>query len=114
MAKKRGAGKKANEDQDVLNKLKEQAKEAQRNVMMARSAERKGPGPAMRYWDDEEIQSLNRFRKENQRKQASAQRLISAQKDIMRGRTVEFGTRSLLEGMKSWMRGGGGFRIGGR
>ena len=34
--------------------------------------------------------------------------------DRMAGRTVEFGTRSLLEGMKSWMRGGGGFRIGGK
>jgi hypothetical protein len=34
--------------------------------------------------------------------------------DRMAGRTVEFGTRSLLEGMKSWMRGGGGFRTGGK
>ncbi len=28
-------------------------------------------------------------------------------KDPMRGRTAEFGTRSLVEGMKSFMRGGG-------
>lgn len=34
--------------------------------------------------------------------------------DKLSGRTAEFGTRSLLEGMKSWMRGGGGFRIGGK
>ena len=34
--------------------------------------------------------------------------------DKISGRTPEFGTRSLLEGMKSWMRGGGGFRIGGK
>ena len=27
--------------------------------------------------------------------------------DKLSGRTAEFGTRSLLEGMKSWMRGGG-------
>ena len=32
--------------------------------------------------------------------------------DKLSGRTAEFGTRSLLEGMKSWMRGGGGFRTG--
>ena len=34
--------------------------------------------------------------------------------DKLSGRTAEFGTRSMLEGMKSWMRGGGGFRIGGK
>jgi len=28
-------------------------------------------------------------------------------KDALAGRTADFGTRSLLEGMKSWMRGGG-------
>jgi hypothetical protein len=27
--------------------------------------------------------------------------------DKLSGRTAEFGTRSMLEGMKSWMRGGG-------
>ena len=32
----------------------------------------------------------------------------------LQGRTVEAGTRSMLEGLRSWMRGGGGFRIGGR
>jgi hypothetical protein len=32
--------------------------------------------------------------------------------DKLSGRTSEFGTRSMLEGMKSWMRGGGGFRRG--
>ena len=31
----------------------------------------------------------------------------TAIKDSMTGRTVEFGTRSTLEGMKSFMRGGG-------
>ncbi len=30
------------------------------------------------------------------------------------GRTPEAGTRSILEGMRSFMRGGGGFRIGGK
>jgi len=35
-------------------------------------------------------------------------------KDPMRGRTVEFGTRSMLEGIKGWMRGGGGSRITGK
>jgi hypothetical protein len=30
-----------------------------------------------------------------------------AKGDKLSGRTAEFGTRSLLEGMKSWMRGGG-------
>jgi hypothetical protein len=34
--------------------------------------------------------------------------------DTLSGRTVEFGTRSVLEGIKSWMRGGGGFRQHGR
>ncbi len=32
----------------------------------------------------------------------------------LQGRTPEAGTRSLLEGMRSFMRGGGGFRIGGK
>jgi hypothetical protein len=30
------------------------------------------------------------------------------------GRTVEYGTRSMLEGIKGWMRGGGGNRLTGR
>ena len=34
--------------------------------------------------------------------------------DKLSGRTVDFGTRSMLEGIKGWMRGGGGFRSHGR
>jgi len=34
--------------------------------------------------------------------------------DSLSGRTVEFGTRSMLEGIKGWVRGGGGFRQHGR
>jgi len=34
--------------------------------------------------------------------------------DKLSGRTVEFGTRSMLEGIKGWMRGGGGSRLSGK
>jgi hypothetical protein len=37
-----------------------------------------------------------------------------AAKDSLSGRTSEFGTRSVLEGMRSYMRGGGGSRITGK
>jgi len=37
-----------------------------------------------------------------------------AAKDVLSGRTAEFGTRSVLEGMRSFMRGGGGSRLTGR
>jgi hypothetical protein len=37
-----------------------------------------------------------------------------ALKDMMSGRTVEAGTRSMLEGMRGWMRGGGGLRSHGK
>ena len=38
----------------------------------------------------------------------------SAMKDTMSGRTVEAGTPSIRDGMRSWMRGGGGSRLTGR
>jgi len=38
----------------------------------------------------------------------------TALKDMMSGRTVEGGTRSMLEGMRGWMRGGGGLRSHGK
>ena len=34
--------------------------------------------------------------------------------DSMRGRTVEYGTRSMLQGLRSWITGGGGSRLTGR
>ena len=34
--------------------------------------------------------------------------------DVLSGRTVESGTRSLLQGLKGWIRGGGGSRLTGR
>jgi len=34
--------------------------------------------------------------------------------DILRGRTVEYGTRSMLQGLRSWITGGGGSRLSGR
>ena len=34
--------------------------------------------------------------------------------DTLSGRTVESGTRSLLQGLKGWIRGGGGSRLTGR
>ena len=37
-----------------------------------------------------------------------------ALKDMMSGRTVEAGTRSMLEGMRGFMRGGGGLRSHGK
>jgi hypothetical protein len=48
-------------------------------------------------------------------KRASVPKVVRAQlaKDMLKGRTVEFGTRSMLEGMRRFM-GGGGFRQHGR
>ena len=37
-----------------------------------------------------------------------------AAKDSMSGRTVEAGTRSLLQGLRTWTRGGGGSILRGR
>ncbi len=53
---------------------------------------------------------------EAQYSQGEMSRMLRAKMtaDRMTGRTVEFGTRSMLEGMKSFMRGGGGFRTGGK
>ena len=114
MAKRRGAGKKTNEDQDILNYLKQAGKEAQRNVTMTQKAMRTGPAPEMGSWNRREIDEMNQFYKIERRAQSQAAKLASAQRDLMAGRTVEAGTRSLLEGLKGWIRGGGGSRLTGR
>jgi len=106
--------KKRNEDKDLLNYLKKQQKEAQRNVTMTQKAMRKGPAPEMGSWNRSELRSMNKFYKEQRAAQSNAQKLIRGQRDLMAGRTVEAGTRSMLEGIKGWMRGGGGFRQHGR
>jgi len=106
--------KKRNEDQDLLNYLKQQQKEAQRNVTMTQKAMRKGPGPEMGYWDYNEIRGMNKFYKQQRAAQSQAQKLIRAQTDVMAGRTVEAGTRSMLQGLRTWIRGGGGSILRGR
>jgi len=37
-----------------------------------------------------------------------------AKGDTLSGRTVEYGTRSMLQGLRSWITGGGGSRLSGR
>jgi hypothetical protein len=99
--------KKRNEDKDILKYLKQQQKEAQRNVTMTQKAMRKGPAPEMGSWNRNELQSMNKFYKEQRAAQSNAQKLIRGQRDLMAGRTVEAGTRSMLEGLRGMMRGGG-------
>ena len=107
MAKKRGAGKKTNEDQELLDYLKKAGKAAQRNVTMTQKAMRTGPAPEMGSWNEREIREMNKFYKTERNVQSQSAKLASAQRDLMSGRTVDAGTRSMLEGMKSWIRGGG-------
>jgi len=106
--------KKRNEDKDLLNYLKQQQKEAQRNVTMTQKAMRKGPAPEMGSWNRNELQGMNKFYKEQRAAQSQAQKLIRAQTDVMAGRTVESGTRSMLQGLRTWIRGGGGSILRGR
>lgn len=114
MAKRRGTGKKMNEDQDILNYLKQAGKEAQRNVTMTQKAMRAGPAPEMGSWNRREIDEMNQFYRTERRVQSQSAKLFAAQRDLMSGRTVEPGTRSMLEGLRGWIRGGGGSRLTGR
>jgi len=114
MAKKRASGKKKNEDQDILNYLKQAGKEAQRNVTDMQKVFRAGPAPEVGYWSESELDEMNRYYKNERRAQSQSTRLANAQRDVMSGRTVEPGTRSMLEGLKGWIRGGGGSRLTGR
>jgi hypothetical protein len=45
---------------------------------------------------------------------SQAIQLPAAKTNPLAGRTVEFGTRSMLQGLRSWIAGGGGSRLTGR
>jgi len=106
-ASAKSSGRPKNEDQDVLNYLKQAGKEAQRNVTMTQKLIRSGPAPEVGSWNQREVEEINKYYRVERRAQSQAAKLAQGQRDIMSGRTVDAGTRSMLEGLKSWMRGGG-------
>jgi len=57
---------------------------------------------------------LQRQQADQRMKVSSMPKPPMAARDPLAGRTVEYGTRSMLQGLRSWITGGGGSRLAGR
>ena len=92
MAKKRATKKTSGYGSDELDRMDALSKEVKKQQAQGNLGQRNAVTPL----------PIGRFSPEAQRMMYGR-----AASDKLSGRTPEFGTRSLLEGMKSFMRGGG-------